>query len=241
MTVIAQFRWHHQQRSCRTFILHWACRAYLLVRTLDSSVELIGPLEQVISANTKLAERVGFYLFVFRILMQKKEIVIRCSNCSTCVAPTVLTFSTMATVSIPSFRLCGMDGMDMCSLWLVPAAAARAPCCASVHACTSGPTFPRRTAGNFTESTIFEARSSWTLSAAKAAPKFSCTRQSPNCFWARLDKPEIVHYKGTDWRERSRRMKKTLVFVVVFLLGFISGLLYHHWTGGARDLRAYGR
>jgi len=30
-------------------------------------------------------------------------------------------------------------------------------------------------------------------------------------------------------------MKKALVFVVVFLLGFISGVLYHHWTGGATD------
>ncbi|PYX74473.1 MAG: hypothetical protein DMG72_09955 [Acidobacteria bacterium] len=30
-------------------------------------------------------------------------------------------------------------------------------------------------------------------------------------------------------------MKKILVFVVVFLLGFISGVLFHHWTGGATD------
>jgi len=30
-------------------------------------------------------------------------------------------------------------------------------------------------------------------------------------------------------------MKKILVFVVVFLLGFISGALSHHWTGGATD------
>jgi len=30
-------------------------------------------------------------------------------------------------------------------------------------------------------------------------------------------------------------MKKILVFVVVFLLGFISGVLSHYWTGGATD------
>ena len=30
-------------------------------------------------------------------------------------------------------------------------------------------------------------------------------------------------------------MRKTLVFIVVFLLGFISGLLSHHWTGGMTD------
>ena len=30
-------------------------------------------------------------------------------------------------------------------------------------------------------------------------------------------------------------MKKILLFVVVFLLGFISGVIYHHWTRGATD------
>ncbi|PYX67674.1 MAG: hypothetical protein DMG72_24900 [Acidobacteria bacterium] len=32
-------------------------------------------------------------------------------------------------------------------------------------------------------------------------------------------------------------MKKILVFVVVFLLGFISGVLYHHWMGGTDRVR----